>query len=887
MELLLAAVVGAIVQIAIQGGLDRAANHLSSIRLPPLSFPSPSLPTFTRLIVGKTELINRTTEIDSIRHSLQANGLRIVYFVGDGGSGKTRLLEEVGTLEYQFRLSTPLRWSNILDLYHTDLHNTSTLQDTLTDRLDPEQEHFKSYRSARYQFKRRREQGVSSSVLIRERSVLEAQFLEDYALFARTYRPVITLDTLESVVHETDFIQSLCDLDYEPIESWDWMLQHLNTLKNTVLVLAGRPEPVLEEELRHAANSAECLLQVLSIKGLQPDQTHQLLKRLLQRAPRALLPLLDHSEQLWKLTQEGRPVQLALVIELVSQNLELMEKIMSTPAANRGVWNQRLVHTLFDPNDSNGKVLFLLALARKGLTPTLLQYLTGWPKKMCHEHLDAIRNRKVVKAHPSSDALFLHDALYELFDAYPSTEPLNEYYQQLAEYYRQFRDNPEETVEVRDRATVHAFYYTLQYDPLKAFEVEYLPWSERAIKGHKRSLEMQLRDELLRFLKEPANRQQAMLQGLSPERVQQDSAIRWIKRFLMRQDPKRAIRVAERLLTLGPLQYESLAALLPEPVLSLTHEQEQQGRSLLEATDAFFWGHLLTFYGEALAYISRADAPEQQAQRVLVKAILLLEGNDNLASSHLSWFWRRITGRAWNTLGYLYRTYGHYRRALEAYNQALHYFTSGPEDEQADTLNNRAFLLALLGESEQSLASIDRAVAIRRRLAQPYPLALSYNTRGRIHALQGTFSFAQQECEEALRTFEALADPRGIGLTCNALGFILRLQGQKWKVEYCTVEEATVRFEQSGSYLEKARALFAEDNAKIVSQPTVIEPLRHWEAYNESGSLYREWGHVLHHVGKTEAATEKYQLADQFHRERLQSLMRQTFIFRKQIRVMI
>jgi hypothetical protein len=75
--------------------------------------------------------------------------------------------------------------------------------------------------------------------------------------------------------------------------------------------------------------------------------------------------------------------------------------------------------------------------------------------------------------------------------------------------------------------------------------------------------------------------------------------------------------------------------------------------------------------------------------------------NNTLAEEDrsLEWLRQRSLGRAYNTIGYLLRTYGHYQDAAHYYQLALPYFqASGSEDEQADTLNNLAFLLATVGE---------------------------------------------------------------------------------------------------------------------------------------------------------------------------------------------
>ena len=74
-------------------------------------------------------------------------------------------------------------------------------------------------------------------------------------------------------------------------------------------------------------------------------------------------------------------------------------------------------------------------------------------------------------------------------------------------------------------------------------------------------------------------------------------------------------------------------------------------------------------------------------------------------------------------------------------------------DEQADTLNNLAFILALLGAPKRAKTHIDQALELRQRLGQKYPLALSHNTRGLIYSLQGQYEMGRRECQLVTKYF--------------------------------------------------------------------------------------------------------------------------------------
>jgi tetratricopeptide (TPR) repeat protein len=104
-------------------------------------------------------------------------------------------------------------------------------------------------------------------------------------------------------------------------------------------------------------------------------------------------------------------------------------------------------------------------------------------------------------------------------------------------------------------------------------------------------------------------------------------------------------------------------------------------------------------------------------------------------------------------------------------------------------------------------------------------------------------------------------------LACNALGYILRKQGEGWKSGEISPQQAVQCFQQSIGYLEQAAKIFPEEvsESEKVSKPgQVMEPIRSWEAYNERGSLYREWGYLLSEQKSSETEQELYTKAIEF-----------------------
>jgi len=201
-------------------------------------------------------------------------------------------------------------------------------------------------------------------------------------------------------------------------------------------------------------------------------------------------------------------------------------------------------------------------------------------------------------------------------------------------------------------------------------------------------------------------------------------------------------------------------------------------------------------------------------------------------------------------LGYLARVKGHYKSAVDYYHKALPFFKDTEiDDEYAFTLNNLAFVLALLGDAQQGRARAEEALGKRQKLGQRYPLALSYNTLGLIRALEDPGGHSgQQDCEYALSIFEELNTPRGIGLACNALGFILRKRGDGWKMSMCTPSQAMQWYEESEKFLERATEILLDG-----------EKIRLWEAYNELGSLNNDWGCLLRSLNNQQGFQQRFE----------------------------
>ncbi|MEZ0397194.1 MAG: tetratricopeptide repeat protein [Anaerolineales bacterium] len=781
----------------------------------------PDFPDKQGLQVRRVGVVNRERELRAIRAALaDTTRSHVLYFYGPGGMGKTRLLEETPRLIKSIHLFSPLRWARIIDLYHAEYHSIPAVQMAIVNALDPQERFFGEYRQVRQQFEHHKAVGLREE-LKSDLDRLDAAFREGYWELARTCRPVLAFDTFEKVNEEPDLIQRLGG--GQPFSLEKWLVDFWQTAPNSVFLVASRlPVPISLQRAHNPGNAVE----KIDVGGFTRTDSLRLLAAFLRNQAKPMQALLKNADVLWQAAQ-GSPVWLALAVELLARSGPLLAQMQN---GEDGVSESHLVSAFFDYENSENRPVFLLALARKGLTADLLHYLEPpWTLEECKRRLDSLRELSLVKTRPGKAELFLHDALYELFDEYiPQSLELRPWYKTFMEYYQQQQAACQSDRAAWGDAAVKLLYYALQYDPCRAFYEHYIRWSEAAIAGYEIDLDMQLRDELLLFLRSKEKRSGVQPPNLDGAIVNLDSAVRWVKRYRIQAAHQKAAELAESLLSLSPNPYCDWVKVRPETLLSISTVDREQIRALLTKADDLFWGHLLTYYGDVLIYL--VGTPEERISFFLDQAREHLQRSTPPPS--LTWLQERLLGRVYDRFGYLTRTYGHYGKAVECYRQALPYLEKSESlEELATTLNNLAFVLAFLGETEKAKEYADKAIEHRQRLGQRFPLGLSYNTRGLIYASEN-HERAVRECRRALAIFEEINAPRGIGLACNALGYILRKQGQG-KVEKGDCAGGEKCFQEAKKFLERSIEIFSKQ---------VAEPIRLWEAYNELGSLYYDWG---------------------------------------------
>lgn len=781
------------------------------------------------LSLRTSHIIGREDILDNINKAIsdKSGQSHVLYLEGPGGMGKTRILQEVGNIQKQIT-GKKFLWSGIIDLYHEENHSPENLQKAIAQGLDTNNKYFVKFHKLRKELQEKQQQGFSGPILEKLRRDVNEQFLAEYNALAAKQRLVLCFDTVELIQYESDVVQHICQVEDEDTVIKNWLANHVSQFPNTVTLFAGRSHPKVEKDFKNTFINLN--YNKYFLESLTEDESRAYLDALVESGSRHL----DQGEREWIIdVAGGKPIRLTLCVDLFfgeSRNVNELPKKENIDAD--------LVHAL----EERDLIFRYLIGARKGLDSNLLRHLTHWSDKQIQTAFDKIRNLDIIKVRPGSTKFFLHDEIYDAVDKYLSDTPRYgpEYLSQVTEYYQEKLRTV--TFTEREDTIAALLYYRFQVNAATGYSHYYARFDEDAIKSHETGFDMRVRDEVLRFINRYADPDsdfysEQIAKNIDRSAIDRDCAVRWVKRYLARGQFKKALQIANNI-----------------------RNSSDPNFNWDSIEDPIFKAGLLTARAEAMIY---TGVKENEIRETLQEAIQYLE-KDQQWDEDQRWWRSRILGRVYDRLGYSHRTLGRYGLALEQYKRALPFFTDeNILDERANTLNNLAFLLALLGRVRLARTHVDQALKIRKQLGRKYPIALSINTRGLVHVLEDHPMWGERDCREALKVCEELGDSRGIGLAHLGLGLALRKRGNQWKMDVYSQKDAEGFLRGAEEHLQQGVKIFSG---------VVPESIRLWEAYNELGSLYCDWAWLTRRrMGRNweEIALQQYDQSLEYQREAL------------------
>lgn len=792
------------------------------------------------------QLVDREPILDQILKAVQdpSHSLRVFYITGDGGIGKSVLLHEVLR-----NLSEGGRWASkevlvatgLIDFYHPHTHSIEGLCQAIREVLRPGMGYFNDFEARYRQIESQRDRLETPTDLDSERMNLTTAFLQDLDRMTDDYRLVLPFDTSEALQYEMDEIQELLGVATEGIAACPWLLnEFLPKIKNTVVLIAGRPYPEqLRIDLRKALPQN---LEEIEVGPLAEDDTldyFNMVARAAQESKNA--QEIEIAEQITALPEDtrrvihrytgGRPIMLSLVLDylVIARRLmpqmgdSLEEARAKTPeelAEIGKMLEAEIARALQETGRPADEAIRLLGWTRRGLSAEMMAFVQNIALPEAESLLDSLKALSFIKVRPDDQRLFLQDEMYRLLQEHVLSQDsprARRTFQRLVAFYEQELEgaqsaqyrlqaesdpDPDALAQARRRlqnAIVERTHYALRADPEEGF-VAYSRAAEAAFLAYHEEIDMQLRTELLNYLREAPETDRKKIE----DRAAWDAGMRWIKRNIVKARYEEAIKLAES------LRRKAKGVALMARLAPVAEAQ-------LNVWEA--WARI--YAGEALEWVEGAL---RQAIRTFQEPGL--EESYGAMRAYL-------LPRAYHALGYYLSRQGSYREAAQAYRSALPFWRKVRfETELANTLNNLSWVLAEMGQFEPAMLLCLDALNLRRQRGPSFPIALSINTMAEIQIRADQPHRAEQMARQALRIFREHERFRGIGMARRALAEALRRKSG--------VPELYSPEKQLEILMDAERQA---DLAVDIFRDQAPEPSRRVESLIEQGCIFRDWAH--------------------------------------------
>ncbi|NMC34928.1 MAG: hypothetical protein GYA36_21110, partial [Veillonellaceae bacterium] len=799
-------------------------------------------------------IIGRIPENRLVDAAIRDKGPKAIYFYGEGGVGKTRLLEDV--IE-KHSCEKGIRMSSIIDLYHPDFHDYNNVQLEIAQSIDKETRFFQLYKQRHEEYKFAQQVGGESKSLARLAEKRDWQFLKDYqALAERVERIILLFDTTELIEYDHDVIQELCQIDSQMLAIINWLSSQAAQLNNTVILLAGRRQTRVEADLEksfQAWNFERC-----ELKNFSPEETEKYVFQVLSQNPKAPRLTKENYGEIYRRTG-GRPIRLALLLLFLMEQSSFDKVLLKLRSYDRvgaspeGSLESYIIERLQDFPDPSDNVMKFLFLARKGMDRELLMCLLGGTDVEAERIIEELK--KIIYIKTRFNNLYLHDDLYDLFDrSNKDFTRLSRDFRTLVEYYRDLEAKAS-TFRLKLEAHIPRLYYELQFSPEMGCNL-YEEWASEAIYLHLNDTDMRLRDEMLRFMHryESENLSERIAGQLEVDKIIRAEAVHWVERHAALGQYVKACEVAESIRT------------CTDP--SLCWEK---------VDDPLYKSRLLLAWAEAEHYRTKGENSDDKLDQALdiLQNFNPQPGSESLVLDEAGWK-SRILGLIYNRKGYISRVNGIYSEAIPLYKMAnKELMDSRHSYLRAQVLTNLAFLISQTGDPIAANTHIQDALEIWNNMQMNYREALTRTAFSLILCDQDLPMAAMGEVEYAKKIFEEHKEDRGLVMSMIAMGLVYRKLGNMWKKHLSSHTR-----EGASNDLNSGEQILLSAYEKAV---TMQEPLLKWEALNELGSLYCDWAwlsraemnesdalkyynhsinHQIHALAICEEAKMKFQIAD-------------------------
>lgn len=526
-----------------------------------------------------------------------------------------------------------------------------------------------------------------------------------------------------------------------------------------------------------------------------------------------------------------------------------------------------------------GIVMRYMALARKGLTPARLAQLlqkigSKLPGIEFATLFTELAQQIFVKVLPDG-ALVLHDKvaewvtrLFEDAEALRVYAALSEIYEQeIAEQARAINsllpfadlftemeeiDDVKGSVDVRiipDPAAIQLAHelrqarrkrrnliieqmtYALRNDPIRGYKI-YYERAEEAFNVGRMDYDMQIRTEFLHWWLdehplgsgEYPNQRQAEQVGLTKAIIDADFAVRAVQRTYSAESIDA--------ITLSPSQRSQATIALVDKILQSVRNQRDD---FTLPSFAETWLNLYTDLarGQLVANEDEIDQVRQSFQAHIRELTELLANRAKAQNGNTldTFLLTSALAFAHYELGFFESNHGNHGDAIDSFNRSLPlYRRLGFEINQARSLNDKGYSLAVVGNAQRAETSVHDALTLRKQLGFSYPIGLSYNTLAIVHTMAERPASALRYAKYALSIFRSLSHEFGQMIANRACSEAYRRDAERVgvanrKVQQLRLKEALTASEAALGY---AKALLTDKDALLV------------DIYIEHGSAWRD-----------------------------------------------
>lgn len=347
------------------------------------------------------EFIGRDSILNDVRGWLEDGKFHAIFFSGEYGIGKTRLLERILELARK-ELKYDGAPARLIDLYHFRYHTPEGLANSIFKACEnTENEHyFHPFITARRKLDQARAGGDSKAIREGLDKLLDS-CKEGVQKMSAERGVLLLFDTAEQFVYPTG-------ARYAP--AWDWLKGWINGLPRGAVLFAGRP-------------AASALFQqfplffTIPLGSFSPEESRAYFLKAgenwTKQENREPFKIDENEIPTLHTLSQGRPILLAIFLELRMRDPQAFKNLSEFQTET---FKQKVIDYLISQPEL-GETLKAAGRTRKGINPELLSRIRGIPLREAKTALELLRNMSFAKSF-TEDEVYLHDEMYDILDRY-------------------------------------------------------------------------------------------------------------------------------------------------------------------------------------------------------------------------------------------------------------------------------------------------------------------------------------------------------------------------------------------------------------------------------------------------------------------------------------